>query len=134
MFLSRVCFLLVAACSPGIAMAATITAPTKGSVTSPSTGYTCTVTVSAKAGSTIIYGASVEVRFFHNYTTAIPNWDNVAGALVTGSIPTSKTSTVAIASPVMPKSKGGCVARVTNIVKTGYTLTAPVSSALPWTS
>jgi hypothetical protein len=76
----------------------------------------------------------VEVRWFHNYTTAISGWDNVAGAFRNGSIPTSKTSTVAIVSPVMPRTAGGCLARVANIIKTGYYLSAPVSSQLQWAS
>jgi hypothetical protein len=111
-------------------MTATITTPTKNSVTN---GYTCTTTVTAKSGTTFIATATVEVLWFHNYTTAITGWDNTVGMLRTRQTST-KGAAASITSPTMPKSKGGCLAVVRNVIKTGYSLSSPVRSNTQWTS
>jgi hypothetical protein len=122
---------------PGSPLNAVAPAPAKGSVTG---GYSCTLTVTVRSGSvsgsgTLLGGASVEVLWFHNYTTAISGWNNTAGVLRTGTTTTGKSPGVAtIVSPTMSKSAGGCLAVVRNVVLIGYYLVQQVRIGTTWTS
>jgi hypothetical protein len=123
---------------PAAPLNVVVPTPTKGSVTG---GYSCSVQVTVRTGSTagsgtLLGGANVEVLWFHTYTTAIIGWDNTNGMLRTGATATSGSSLgrVTITSPAMPTGRGGCSARVRNVILPGYVLPAPVtSSTATWT-